>query len=134
MLNPKEISTESLSLLSELITCCICKQIAKEPMNCKSCNRIYCKECIEKNKMKCSPHCNSSTFSMNEIAKKIIEKLKMKCKNGCGALIPLSEVETHYLKQCPLINYKEDYTILLQKNALLINEMDSLLFDINKLK
>ena len=133
MYSPEEIDTGSPFLLTELITCSLCKEIAKEPMQCDKCNIIYCKECIYKKGMKCVNLCNTS-FRENRKVKELIQKMKIKCKNGCGALVPISTIEEHYHIKCPLINYKEEYNSLSQKNHILVNTMYSLFDDITKLK
>lgn len=132
MFDPNEIDTESFPLLAEFFTCSYCKKIPKQPMQCRICNRVYCKDCLANNKI---PHlCKGSEFKVNEKMVSLIEKLKLKCKNGCGEKIPQSQIEEHYMMKCPCINYKEEYCSLLQRDVLLISEYASLLHDINTLK
>ena len=132
MFDPNEIDTESFPLLAEFFTCSFCKKIPKEPMQCWKCNRVYCNDCLANYKI---PHlCEKRRFKVNEKIMSLIEKLSVKCKNGCGAIIPPSQIEEHYTMKCPRINYKEEYCSLLQRNVLLVNEYASLLHDINKLK
>jgi hypothetical protein len=64
------------------LECCICIELVKEPMECKGCQSIYCKECWEQLKIAgkgCVMRCTKPVEKANKFLFEILKKLKLKC-------------------------------------------------------
>ena len=46
---------------SDKLKCLICLDVAKDPKQHETCGKIFCKECIEKNKDKPCPSCRAKS-------------------------------------------------------------------------
>ena len=47
--------------LSDKVKCLICLQVAEDPKQHETCGKIFCRECIEKNKDKPCPSCRAES-------------------------------------------------------------------------
>ena len=91
------------------ITCSICKNLLRNPVECLLCEESFCKECLEereKTTKNCINGCYpiKSTFASIGL-KNILNNLKLKCQyhlNGCNELFKYSELNLYYnhLKNC----------------------------------
>ena len=64
------------------LECCICIELVKEPVECKGCQSIYCKECWEQLKIAgkgCVMRCTKPVEKANKFLIEILKKLKFKC-------------------------------------------------------
>ena len=64
------------------LECCICIELVKEPVECKGCQSIYCKECWEQLKIAgkgCVMRCTKPVEKANKFLFEILKKLKLKC-------------------------------------------------------
>ena len=68
------------------LTCCICLDIVKNPVECTTCESLYCDECWNLMKIsgkKCVLHCTTPVIKANSFVYEILGKLKIKCET-CG--------------------------------------------------
>lgn len=82
------------------VTCSICTLIPFEPLECKNCNAVVCKPCIEKWKRKeCILKCGGENYDLpSRILRDIINSIVIKCKNankGCGTQLRIDYMRTH---------------------------------------
>jgi hypothetical protein len=64
------------------LECCICIELVKEPVECKGCQSIYCKECWDQLKIAgkgCVMRCTKPVEKANKFLFEILKKLKLKC-------------------------------------------------------
>lgn len=64
------------------LECCICIELVKEPVECKGCQSIYCKECWEQLKIAgkgCVMRCTKPVEKANKFLFEILKRLKLKC-------------------------------------------------------
>jgi len=74
---------ENQEMLKSL-TCCICLDIVKNPVECSKCESLYCEECwklMEISGKDCVLHCKKPIIKANKFVYQILEKLKIKCEN-----------------------------------------------------
>lgn len=89
--------------------CCICFNLAQEPINCKSCLTIFCKECAEhiaKERKSCPMRC-AGTFKKEKINRKlkeIYDTILVKCPYGCEEYMSLEERYMHH-RTCSEVKY-----------------------------
>lgn len=82
------------------VTCSICTLIPFEPLECKNCNAVVCKQCIEKWKRKeCILKCGGEHYDLpSRILRDIINSIVIKCKNaskGCDAQLRIDNMRAH---------------------------------------
>jgi len=66
----------------ESLECCICCELVKDPVECKGCQTIYCKECWDQLKIAgkgCVMRCTSNVEKANKFLFDILKRLKLKC-------------------------------------------------------
>ena len=64
------------------LECCICIELVKDPVECKGCQSIYCKECWEQLKIAgkgCVMRCTKPVEKANKFLFDILKRLKLKC-------------------------------------------------------
>ena len=64
------------------LECCICIELVKDPVECKGCQSIYCKECWEQLKIAgkgCVMRCTSNVEKANKFLFDILQRLKLQC-------------------------------------------------------
>ena len=57
------MASKKLSFLSgpdDSLLCSICLEIATQPKQCEDCGKLFCSECIEKNRRKPCPNCKTA--------------------------------------------------------------------------
>ena len=106
----ENVSTEIDKEKEIEITCCICKNLIWDQIDCKDCGKLFCKFCLNKSlkKLKNScPMCRSKPFkSSNCKALKItFLDIKLKCpNNGCKENPKYHDYISH-LKKCEFKKY-----------------------------
>ncbi|TNV78395.1 hypothetical protein FGO68_gene1051 [Halteria grandinella] len=95
--------------LSELLQCSICLGRVIDPLDCKKCDKVYCKECLlihlEKAKNGKCPDCRQSievTLKFNRVIKQIYDTIAF---NGCskcsnGDRMTTDQLVNHLKKEC----------------------------------
>ena len=82
------------------VTCSICTLIPFDPLECKNCNAVVCKPCIEMWKRKeCILKCGGENYDHpSRILRDIINSIVIKCKNahkGCNVQLRIDYMRTH---------------------------------------
>lgn len=82
------------------VTCVICTMIPYDPLECKNCNAVVCKFCIEKwNKKECIVRCGGESYDTpSRILRDIINGIVIKCKNsnkGCLEELRIERLRIH---------------------------------------
>lgn len=93
------------------IFCYICHEILIKPVMCMTCQKVFCKKCIEKwinIKNFCPNKCTYYPEYKNSIiVGNILSKLNFNCKD-CGQIINYEKMEKHILSICDTIEIKYD--------------------------
>lgn len=111
MINPNDIEiSNNFSVFKSLLKCNVCDGIVVDPVQCKNCDKVYCKKCINNINCVCKGEIKS-----NEILKEITSKLVVKCKFKCGELIPFNKYKEHIKLKCAKINFKDKFFNLNEK-------------------
>ena len=81
--------------------CTFCTYIVEKPIQCQTCEKIYCNDCIDKynqqKKNEC-PQCTDTPFKKGKISGilgNMLGKLELKCPLDCGEIIRYSNIESH---------------------------------------
>ena len=96
------IKDENYFMIKSLILCELCNKILKSPMMCSSCQKNFCKDCIEKwedNYAHCPNKCNNPTYIKNNDKLAILSLLKFICKN-CKEEVKYNDIQTHVNSNC----------------------------------
>jgi hypothetical protein len=107
----QELVTESHKSLSAELVCSICLEIVRNPKLCKSCQHMFCNDCINKQLSKskfCPNRCVYKDQEVNLIFKKILYKIEFKClyyKSGCNSIILYENFDKH-IESCIWGDYK----------------------------
>ena len=92
----------------EVFTCAFCNCLAWDPLFCSTCDKPFCRACLNKygKNRKCPFKCDSNTFrEITRNEKNYLNKIKIKCTNvGCQNYIPYSDYLNH-LEKCQLRKY-----------------------------
>ena len=120
----------------ESLNCIICYELVKDPVECKGCQSIYCKECWEQLKIAgkgCVMRCKSNVEKANKFLYDILKRLKLVCPICKEGGLSYPKFILHY--DCCVIANKygtlEELTKLEnEKNE----EIEQLKQDIEKLK
>lgn len=85
--------------LSKDFICFKCKNIAKDPIECKNCYIIYCPKCSH-DINECLK-CKDSIFKgiIDQALRNIVKEMKYLCPKGCGKRLPHDDMQFHY-NQC----------------------------------
>ena len=68
------------------LNCCICLDIVKNPVECSTCESLYCDECWNLMKIsgkKCVINCTTPVIKANSFVYNILDKLIIRC-DYCG--------------------------------------------------
>jgi len=133
------------NLIKEEIICEICYGIAIKPKICKSCETLFCENCINNWKNKnnsCPKRCSNFIIQdAPKVVKKLLDKIEIKCEycqNNFKYEIYVNKhfpecYEKNRLVKCPFctdckIKHKliQDYENILKKNKSLLNEINEL--------
>jgi len=108
---PKSLICKEHHEIAKNISCQICKEIPLNPITCKNCETIYCKECLNNNInkiKKCNINCER--FEKKELSillKKLLSKIKLRCffyESGCEEIILFKNFINH-IKNCEYSEY-----------------------------
>ena len=102
---PHEIRTDDKIL--KAFTCPICMELVCEPIFCKNCGKVSCKNCIiayfqNKNQgYKCIYKCGGNGYrEITNMEKEYLDNIKLKCRhNGCNQFINYTDYVDH-LNKC----------------------------------
>ena len=90
-LDPKQLITKRRPDLE----CQVCSMIAKTPISCPDCDKVFCRNCLTTN---ICPICNSESISLdkkfNKILMKYLREMKFTCEN-CPEQYSYDEHENH---------------------------------------
>ena len=123
------INIEECKAIENCIICTICSGVVIDPLQCRSCENVFCRSCIEEWKKKsntCPYKCQDFTLKENKIFNSIIANLKFKCSNGCDEAIPYLELSEHYQNKCAKLDYYPKYKALLDEYKKLKEEYEKL--------
>ena len=102
--------------IEKYILCPICEGIVNIPYECLECQNNFCKNCIEKWKLKnnnCPFRCKELNLIHNRFLENILsELLKFKCDKECDEIINYKDIDKHYNGLCKNIvnyDYKEKF-------------------------
>ena len=110
-----------------MITCSICLDIIKDPIQCDKCQHCFCSNCAKQLK-NCPFRCQNNKFVPSIICKNLLAKLIIRCK--CGKEIGYDFIKKHKNEECSCIDFKEKYIELKKKYDKEIKEMND--FNFNK--
>ena len=99
------IKNDFYESLKDSLICPICSKLLIESIICSSCQKNFCKNCIEeciKKGINCPNRCNNSIFKENSEENLLIKKCKFKCIRGCGEEILFTDIKRHYSSNCLL--------------------------------
>lgn len=88
------------------LVCSICLCVLEDPVECKSCETNFCKECIDLWKSKnnlCPNKCQLSLQKSHRFLRSVLDNLKLKCSNtsfGCDQIITIERLKIHETQQC----------------------------------
>ncbi len=90
--------------LSPTLQCCICLDLVMEPIECKNCNKLFCKECIEtwlKKSNECpNKHLFSKKIGLDDWIKPALDRIFIKCPfQHCNNSYAYSQWKNH-TKKC----------------------------------
>ena len=102
--------------IEKFILCPICEGIVNIPYECLECQNNFCKNCIEKWKLKnnnCPFRCKEFNLIHNRFLENILsELLKFRCDKECDEIINYKDINKHYNGECKNIvnyDYKEKF-------------------------
>lgn len=107
----QELVTENHKNLCTELICSICLEIVRSPKLCKTCQNLFCNECLTQQLSKskfCPNRCIFKDQEVNLIFKKLLFKIELKCyycKNGCNETILYENFDKH-VENCIWGNYK----------------------------
>ena len=111
-INP-DLIIEPFKEFDDAITCSICTGLLWNPIRCKTCLTMFCKQCISKWKSKsskCPMNCGEfQEDTVDRNLKNMLEKFKLYCPNnqsGCISIINYNDFIDHVNKYCDFIRYK----------------------------
>ena len=90
--------------LSPTLQCSICLDLVMEPVECKNCNKLFCKECIEswlKGSNKCpNQHIFSKKERLDDWVKNALDRIFLNCPfKNCNSSYAHSQWKNH-IKKC----------------------------------
>ena len=101
--NDTLVENEITQLLKSSIICPLCNNILINPLMCMSCQKTYCKKCIDNssdNNIKCPNNCENPNYQKSIGKNEILSKLKFICV-GCKKEIGYDEAQKHHDSCCP---------------------------------
>ena len=77
------IKDDLYNIFKDSIICPLCSNILINPVMCLTCQKVYCKRCIDKwseSNQKCQNGCENPNYQKNIGKNDILSKLKIKCR------------------------------------------------------
>eukprot|EP00347_Sterkiella_histriomuscorum_P013546 403364299 len=81
--------------------CIICSGVVFDPVECKSCQNLYCKQCIDKSRNKCPNKCDNAQFqTIHRLLRNVLNKMTFRCQNypRCFVQLKYDQYKQHYDK------------------------------------
>ena len=100
------IKDEFYTSFDSSLTCSICSEIFIEPIICKNCQNVYCRECIESWLQKsttCPNRCQNTSFDKSLSTIEMLSNLKFIC-DKCDSVINYDDMKNHSVSNCKKIN------------------------------
>jgi len=96
------VENEVTKMLKSSLMCPLCNNIYINPLMCMSCQKTYCKKCIDNNgnNAKCPNNCDNPNYQKSIGTNDILSKLKFTCV-GCEKEIGYDEAQKHHDSCCP---------------------------------
>ena len=94
---------EISKLFKETTTCPLCKNIFINPFMCLKCQKVFCKNCIDKwneNDKNCPNNCQNPDYEKCNAKNEILSHFRFICV-GCEGEIKYDEAENHHNICCP---------------------------------
>ena len=107
----QDLVTDSHKNLCAELVCSICLEIVRFPKLCKSCQNMFCTDCLSRQLSKskfCPNRCLYKEQEVNLIFKKLLHKIELKCyywKSGCKETILYENFDKH-TEACTWGDYK----------------------------
>eukprot|EP00347_Sterkiella_histriomuscorum_P015860 403355409 len=79
--------------------CLFCYGVVLDPTECRECQSLYCKGCLQQSHMKCPMRCSGLEYQpLNRFVKCSLEKTSFKCQNypACREVIKYVNYSKHY--------------------------------------
>ena len=92
------IKDQNFTAFEQLIHCIFCKKILRSPMMCKSCQKVFCKKCMDKYRQSVEK-CKNPEYVVNTDKSAILSMISFLCKN-CKCEIKYNDVESHLKSGC----------------------------------
>ena len=89
--------------VKDTIICKLCNKIIKDPMMCTSCQKIYCKNCLNDYVKSCPNNCENPKYEKHLFTIDMLSKLKYECQN-CGKQIKSQDIKSHLDSNCAKIS------------------------------
>lgn len=91
------------------LICGICTEIVTDPLQCATCEHVFCSHCLQTWQQGCPNKCPDRVFSKApRILQRIIDDLRLKCSGiGCDHVTRLADMQTHEA-QCRYLQRKCD--------------------------
>lgn len=141
IIKPESIANQNFyNEIESFIECSICLKIISEPMQCSSCQHIFCKNCIDgwkKSHQECPFRCTNNTYMKSIRTNDLLQKLIIKC--DCNQEIKYENYFKHKENECPAIfndvsNLRKKYDIINKKYKKLEEDNKKNLEEIKKLQ
>lgn len=107
----QELVTDNHRNICAELICSICLEIVRYPKLCKSCQHMFCTDCLARQLSKskfCPNRCLFKEQDVNLIFKKILHKIELKCyywKGGCEDIVLYENFDKH-IENCVWGDYK----------------------------
>ena len=113
------INKEEVQDLLDMVICCVCLDLVKNPLECNFCEGLYCKECWDTMKVfknKCAFGCTSEIKPVGKyFREKVLSKIKLRCEI-CNA----TELEYNlYLKHISVCKQHSKFVIKAQLDEMI---------------
>ena len=82
--------TLAQSSIGESLICQVCANLIVNPVECKNCGYIICKECAMKCNNRCIQKCGFSfteEYQIHRLHRLAYDDLRFNCPNKCGAIL-----------------------------------------------
>ncbi len=98
--------------IDDFFICCICSNIAIDPVKCSHCEKLNCNSCIEdwlkrnpnQNCISCRNEYKKLDIGRNEM--NIIKNIILKCPFDCEVVFPYEKLDKHISNDCEKIRKK----------------------------
>ena len=120
---------DEFSAIINSLQCCVCLDVVKAPVECSTCESLYCGDCwemMERAGKKCAMGCTTPIVKANSFVYSILEKLRITCGNCEKTGLSYSQ----YVKHIELCSLSSKFSKLEELEEVLNNKRE----EIQKLK